>query len=60
MADEVEGMLVVPLVVDVIADIVQKRRVREVNLLEENVSEADQDLLQVAPFEIKTVKLPSR
>jgi alpha-mannosidase len=35
----------------------QKRRVYQVNLLEENVSAADRDLLQVAPFEIKTVKL---
>lgn len=34
----------------------QKRRFREANLLEENAA-ADQDVLKVAPFEIKTIKL---
>lgn len=35
----------------------QKRRFREVNLLEETAGAADQDVLKVAPFEIKTIKL---
>jgi alpha-mannosidase len=35
----------------------QKRRFREVNLLEEDVAPSDGDVLQVGPFEIKTVKL---
>lgn len=35
----------------------QQRRFQEVNLLEENVAAGDQQLLRVAPFEIKTVKL---
>ena len=32
------------------------RRWREVNLVEENVGAADQEVLKIAPFEIKTVK----
>jgi alpha-mannosidase len=35
----------------------QKQRFRELNLLEENVSGADAEVLHIAPFEIKTVKL---
>jgi len=40
----------------------QKRRFREVNLLEENRDSVEAEVLRVAPFEIKTVKLarPSR
>jgi alpha-mannosidase len=36
----------------------QKRRFREVSLLEENAGAADQEVLKVAPFEIRTVNLP--
>jgi alpha-mannosidase len=35
----------------------QKRRFREVNLLEENAGAADQDVVKIASFEIKTIKL---
>ena len=35
----------------------QRRRVRELNLLEENVAGGDQDTVKIAPFEIKTVRL---
>lgn len=35
----------------------QKRGFRELNLLEENTASADRDVLNVAPFEIQTIKL---
>ncbi len=38
----------------------QERPVQEVNLLEENVAAADQKVLRVAPFEIKTVRLAAK